>query len=651
MTPNFRTFALCAASVLLAISTMAAEDPIAAEKQPGLIKILQSQAPPAQKAIACKQLAIYGNCDAVPALAPLLADPELASWARIALEAIPDAVVDDALRTAMGKLQGRLLIGTINSIGYRRDSKAVEGLTQKLQDSDADVAAAAAAALGRIGGDDAVQALVKALAAPSEKIRAEAAEGCVRIAASLLEAGKGADAVKVKLCDTVREANVPKHKRLEAIRGAILARQTAGIPLLVEQLKSDDRAVFGVGLRTARELAGTPVTEALAAQLDSASPERQPLLAMAIADRTDAAVAPVMMKLAKAGNKQIRLVAIGALEHSSDPASLPVLLAAAAESDNQLAQTAKTVLTRIPGKEVDSEIAARMPQASGKSRQVLIELAAQRRVEAALPTIVASMNDGDAGVRAAAVQAIGALGQDKQVPDLVRLVEKASSSERSDIEKALVALSGHVGPVCVPQLMSLLRNNDSELRTVALHALASVGGREALAAVKSGMNDADETVQDEAVRTLSTWPNNWPEDSGVAEPLFALAKSGKKESHQVLGARGYLQFIEGDKQLQDNDRVAKVKELLPLLSRTEEKRLAVSVVSTLPTASALDLLVALTGDQTVSQEACAAIVTLAGKSVVGASKQQLRNALQTALDKSTQNSVKQRARRALSRLE
>src|SRR5881409_775826 len=93
------------------------------EKERKLIAILKSQAPPQEKAIPCKQLAIYGTKDAVPALARLLSDPELASWARIALEAIPDPSADAALRKAMGKVKGKLLVGVINSLGNRQDQK------------------------------------------------------------------------------------------------------------------------------------------------------------------------------------------------------------------------------------------------------------------------------------------------------------------------------------------------------------------------------------------------------------------------------------------------------------------------------------------------------------------------------------------------
>src|SRR3954471_17012938 len=44
-----------------------------------LIGVLTSGAPAAEKAITCKRLAVFGSEAAVPALAPLLLDPQLAS--------------------------------------------------------------------------------------------------------------------------------------------------------------------------------------------------------------------------------------------------------------------------------------------------------------------------------------------------------------------------------------------------------------------------------------------------------------------------------------------------------------------------------------------------------------------------------------------
>ena len=92
-------------------------------EQQKLISILAGAATPAEKAAACKRLAMIGDDAAVPALAALLPNEELCSWARIALEAIPGTAADEALRKATGNVRGRQLVGVINSLGVRRDKK------------------------------------------------------------------------------------------------------------------------------------------------------------------------------------------------------------------------------------------------------------------------------------------------------------------------------------------------------------------------------------------------------------------------------------------------------------------------------------------------------------------------------------------------
>ena len=619
------------------------------EKESKLIAVLKSDAPPQDKAIPCKQLAIYGTKDAVPALAALLSNPDLASWARIALEAIPDPAVDDALRTAMGKLQGNLLVGVINSISYRRDAKAVNGLVKKLKDPDSEVASAAGVALGHIGGATAAKALTKAMGGAPEAVRPALAQGSILCAEKFFAEGKRADAIK--LYDQIRKADVPKQRVLEATRGAILARGSAGVPLLLEQLRSPDKGFLAIGLRTARELPGREVTEALTAELHGASADRQSFLLLAVGDRKDAAVLPAVLEAARSGSPKLRLVAVGILDRQGNISGVPVLLEAAASGDAELEQAALAAVGRLPGNKVDSDLLARIPQSSGKLRRALIELAGQRRIEPALPAIVQSAEDPDPGVRNSAFKAIGVLGSDKQVVDLVRLLAKTESpKERSEIEMALIGICGRNGSACVKSLQLLTQSSDSALRNIALHVLATAGGPDALAAVKSALDDRDEGVQDEAVRTLSTWPNNWPDDATVAEPLLMLAKSGKKMSQQVLGMRGYLQYVKADKGLKDDERVGKVSELVPLLKRPEEKRLAIAAIDGIPTSAGLELLMTFAGEPTIADDACAAIITITDKSVEGVSKEQRQKALETVVEKASSTDTKKRAQELRNKL-
>jgi HEAT repeat protein len=265
-------------------------------------------------------------------------------------------------------------------------------------------------------------------------------------------------------------------------------------------------------------------------------------------------------------------------------------------------------------------------------------------MEGALGAIQSSIEDTDAGVRSAAVQALGALGGDKQAADLVNLLQQTQNpKDRANIEKALAAISGRTGATCVPCLLPLMQNSDAALRTIGLRALAIAGGPGALAAVKSALEDKDETVQDEAARTLSTWPNNWPGDTAAAEALLSLVKSGKNMLHQVLGLRGYLEYVRGDKQLNNSGKVAKVNELLPLIQRPEEKRLAISVIGAIRTAGSLELLTTLASDAAVTEDACSAIVNISGRGMQGATREQRQKALQMVVDRSKNDATKKRA--------
>jgi len=644
-------FSWCIILIIVAASawTVAQDRPAASVKQRDLIAVLKSDAAKGEKAITCKRLAIYGTEQSVPALAPLLADKELASWARIAFEAIPGPVADAALRDALGKLQGRLLVGVINSIGVRRDVHAVDTLVQKLDDANAGVASAAAVALGHIGGEQAAKALTQSLVEAPAGVRSTVAEGCILCAEWFLAHDRTAEAVK--LYDTVRQADVPNQRHIEAIRGAILARQSAGVPLLIKQLRSEDKERLGIGLRTARELGGRDVTEALAVELSHLSPDRRPMLLLALADRSDSAVLPTVHKAAQSSPKNLRITAINILIRLGDVSCVPILLEAAIADDAELRQAATETLVRLPGKDVDADLLARLPQAKGKLKQVLVELAGQRQISEALPAVASSLRDSDAGIRGAAVQTIAIIGQYPQTADLVKLLQKTSSStERAAVNKALRAISGRCGARCIPHLRPLTQSRDNELHMTGLHALAIIGGPDALAAVKSAIESAEPPVQDEAVRILSTWPNNWPQDSEAGRALLKLATSSEKVAHQVLGQRGRLQYIRGSKNLGPEQKAAEVKELLPHIKRVEEKRQAIAVLGGAPSITALDMLEKLADDQAVVEESYSAMVQIAGKNVSGVSKDRRREVLQTVAEKSKNNGTRQRARKALNGL-
>ena len=636
---------------LFPVSSPAAQSAGPEDKQPKLIALIESSAPKGERAVACKQLAIYGTDAAVPALADLLCDPDLSSWARIALEATPGPAADNALRQAVAKVQGRLLVGVINSLGVRRDAKATDLLAAKLTDADAEVASAAAESLGRIGGNAAAKALKPLLAKAPVAVRPSVAEGCVRCAEQYLAAGKRSDATA--LYDAVRAADVPRAKILEATRGAILSRQAAGLDLLLAELRSPDKAHWRLGLRVARELPGPEVDKALTAELWKAPPEHQAFLFMALADRGEAGVFPAAVEAIKRGPETLRLAAIAVLERMGTRSVAPILMETAGGSDPEASAAATAALVRLPGNEVDADLLACLEPAKGKLCQALIEVVSQRHIEAALPTIVRHISDPDDVIRGASLRALGAMGGEAQLAALIQLLGRPDATkDRPAIEAALLTIGGRKGAACVPRLQPLAASGDSATRIIALHALEAAGGPQALASLKAATEDADETVRDEAVRSLSSWPNTWPEDGAVMEPLLALAHNGAKPSYKVLALRGCLEFLQNDKHLKPNEKPAKVAELVPLMVRPEEKRLAIAVVRNALNAKALELLGAFAADPAVAEDAASAILDLtAKKGAAGIAKAARQKALQAVAASSAGEASKKAAAEALRKLE
>jgi HEAT repeat protein len=200
--------------------------PSAKEQEAKLIAVLKSDAARKDKADACRALALIGTREAVAPLAALLGDEELAHMARYGLEPIPDPAVDDALRDAVGKLQGRPLVGVIGSIGVRRDVKAVEPLAQLLKHTDADVASAAARALGQIGTSSAAKALEGVLASTPAANRLAVSEGLFRCAEALEARGQRGEALAIY--ERLKEAQAPPQVRDGAARKARLLLQEQG---------------------------------------------------------------------------------------------------------------------------------------------------------------------------------------------------------------------------------------------------------------------------------------------------------------------------------------------------------------------------------------------------------------------------------------
>jgi len=181
-----------------------------------------------RKAKACQRIGELGAKEAVPALAALLGNEHLSTYARYGLEPIADPSADEALRAGMSMLKGNLLIGVINSIGKRRDARAIPALAKMIYGVDADVARAAAAALGSIGGVPAMKEIQRALLKTKGMTRMAVADAGLVCAERLLAEDQREQALM--LYASLSAIDIPKPARLAAMSGIIREETSIGRP-------------------------------------------------------------------------------------------------------------------------------------------------------------------------------------------------------------------------------------------------------------------------------------------------------------------------------------------------------------------------------------------------------------------------------------
>jgi HEAT repeat protein len=610
---EIRNFFFVLVTVLLlagAIRSFAQTVPPATKEQEAkLIAVLTSDASQKEKVDACRQLAVIGTKDAVAPLAALLGDEKLSHMARYALEPIPDPAVDEALRDALGKLKGRPLVGVIISLGVRRDAKAVPALGKMLRDSGADVAQAAARALGSIGDSAAAKALQAALPNAPAANQLAFCEGLFRCAEALTAKGQRGEAIAIY--DQLRSLKEPHQVRTGAVRGAILARGKEGPAILREYLRSDDYILFSAAVQAALEMPRDKVvTEVLTAEITKLPADNQILVIQTLGKRADPAALPVLFTLAKNGKKSVRLAAIPALSAIGHASAVPVLVGLFADTDRQINEAARESLAGLPGEQTDAAVMAMFNSSDTGQRLTAIELIGRRRMTASVPTLLKAAGGADPQVRPAAIRMVGELGGPDQLPALLDLLMRLKESQ--DLSAAEQALSDIFARADNPQsytdkITGLLAQAQPAQKGVLLRILSTIGGPDALKAVRAAVDDPNAEVGAAAIRALSRWKG-----ADAAPDLLRLAKTLPDPSGRIAALRGYIGLVR-DESLSTENKLAMCKEAAAMIQRDEEKKLLLGVLGEVPAVEALSMAMAHLSNPATKDEAAFAAVAIGEK--------------------------------------
>ncbi len=564
---------------------------------------------PQEKSDACRGLAVFGDARAVPDLARLLRDPDLSHMARLAIEAIPGPASDAALRAAVKEVVGPVRIGLINSLGVRRDRKAVADLIRLMNNEGDPTASAAAAALGMIGNRAAADALMKAMYAGPAQRAPGVYEGALRCADVLAADGDRERASG--LYDALVAGKAPSPIRMAAARGAVAVRGADGITRLIEYLRSADDGLFRTGLWALQRLVpGKDAARSVLSTLDTFSRDRQPIIIEALGRRGDGSAVPQLIELAGADDPALRRAVIGALAVLGGQDALAALARLVAVPDADTAAAAREALSTLPREDVATAAAGLLQSSKAPERAAAVGVILRMRLAGFSDRLAQACRDADAGVRLAAIGAVGALGHAQTASVLLdTVVAPRTPAEGPASESALIALAVRLGDSArVSELAaSHMTTAAPEARSRLVRILGALGAATGLGAVRGSLKDSDAGVRAEALEALCAWPT-----ADAAPDLLKLASEAADTGDRLKCLRGFLR-IAGSAEMDASKRLAMCREAAPLMHRDEERRMLLGVIGQVGLPDGLAIAEPLLDNAAVREEAAAAILAIAEK--------------------------------------
>lgn len=601
---------------------------------------LKSDAGWREKYEACTRLRQVGTAKSVPALAALLTDEKLSHMARYALEPMSNPESADALRKALGRTRGPQKTGVITSLGVKRDAKSVKAIAKALSDKDADVARAAAGALGRIGTVESAAVLTKFQKKGMPGALADAvAEGQLTAAERLVASGNAKLAVPVY---TALLSDKREFVQLGAFRG-LAGADPAGAPALVAKaLSGNDPVLQGFAAQVISESQSTDLTKAYAALLPALPPAGQALLVRGLGDGKDAASRTTVVAALASNDKAVKAAAAKALGNVGTAEDVPALVALLGSGDPDLVSAARAALGNEKNKAFDDAIAVAAGGATGKTHADLVELLSDRMAPKAASIALAALSDGDAALRAAALRSLTKLGGPAEAPAVIELLKKTGdASERSEASKALNAIAAAQGDAVLPAVLDAMKGANPESRAALLRSLGAIGSAKALDPVVAALSDKNDAISNEAARVLGEWK------SVDAAPHLLKLAGGKNAARKDAALRGYVRLAQAES---NNDAKAKMLQAaMGVARKPEEKWLVLPAWGSLATKQSLDTLTKLLGDPSVKNEAAHALITAATAfaKADAANKPVATEAINAVLAKCDDANVKERAQKAL----
>ena len=389
------------------------------------------------------------------------------------------------------------------------------------------------------------------------------------------------------------------------------SEQNEAVGIVLDILRSGDQEMQAAAIAMVKEMPGTDVTKALAKELPNLSTKSQVQLLSALGDRGDVAARPAVVAAVKSEDESVRIAALRALGQLGDESSVELLAQSAAGAKGAEQKAARDSLYRLRGPNVDKVILEAIPKAEAKTKVELISSVGQRNITAGVGTLLKTAKDSDRKVRTESLRTLKVVTGPENLPALVEiLINAKSSSDRTEAEKTIAAVAHRIedkNRQAASILAALPSVNETVARCSLLNVLGRIGDNGALPVLTASLKDENVDIQTAAIRALADWPTPEP-----VEELLKVAENSSNKVHRILALRGFVRLLWLASDRPADQTIELYKKAMSLAPDAGEKKKVLSGLANTKSLAAMQMAAGYLDDGTLSVEAGAAVVSIAG---------------------------------------